>query len=55
MNYNFILALLAQFTTMTPEEAQELAKLLGNSIVPVRYEDAKRVVDQAVKDAKEKN
>lgn len=52
MNYNFILALFAKYTTMTKDEAEELAKILTNSIQPHRYDDAERFIGETVKKLK---
>ena len=51
---NFVLALLARYTTMTEEEAKAIAEELSHSIQPARYDEAARLVERVVKELKEK-
>lgn len=50
---NFILALFAKYTTMTPEEAQAIAEQLTHSIQPAKYDEAARLIEKVVSELKE--
>jgi hypothetical protein len=54
VNYNFILALFAKYTSMSPEEAEAIAELLNHSIQPARYEEAVRLVEKVITDLPDK-
>jgi len=51
---NFILALFAEYTTMSSEEAKALAERLNHSIQPSRYDEAARFIKETVKETKKK-
>lgn len=51
---NFVLALLARYTTMTEQEAKAIAEELNHSIQPAKYDEAARLIERVVKEAKNK-
>jgi hypothetical protein len=51
---NFVLALLAKYTTMTEAEAKAIAEELNRSIQPARYDEAARMIERVVKEVKSK-
>ncbi len=48
--FNLILVLFAKYTSMTPEEAEAIAKELNHTIQPAKYEEAERLIEKIISD-----